>query len=391
MRLRHPDGTLLHVAYGTNVHPQESVDGIVEQFKTYGAGVRAALDVDVLGLGLWLPATAAHELASRPGEAQRLRKALADHGLEVVTVNAFPYARFHAEVVKRDVYHPDWSQRARLDYTLDCARVLAVLMPDDAVRGSISTLPLGWRSPWYADRDAAAHDNLGRLGEGLAAIAAEVGRPVQVGLEPEPGCVIETTLQAVERLTGVDTTYIGVCLDTCHLATGFEDVTDALRQLDDAGLPVVKLQASAAVHVERPAEQESRAALSRYAEDRFLHQVREQHGDRTTGRDDLDVALDGARPLPGRAPWRVHFHVPVHADLEAPLVSTRTELETALRELLGGPHPRVDHVEVETYTWDVLPAGHRPRDDAGLVVGLADELSWVRDQLNRIQIQVEAA
>ncbi len=386
MRLRHPDGTLLHVAYGTNVHPMESVDGIVEQMRTYGAGVRAALDVDVLGLGLWLPAEAARTLAGRPAEVERMRSALAMHGLEVVTVNAFPFARFHADVVKRAVYRPDWSEEARLTYTLDCARVLALLMPDDAARGSISTLPLGWRS-WYVDRDAAAREHLARLGEGLAKISAELGRPVRVGLEPEPGCVIETTAQAVERLAGVDTEHIGVCLDTCHLATGFEDVRDAVRRLDDAGLPVVKLQASAAVHVEHPAEEESRAALRRYAEDRFLHQVRERHGHRTTGRDDIDAALDGARPLAGRAPWRVHFHVPVHAELEPPLASTRSELAGALRELLGGEHPGVDHVEVETYTWDVLPAGQRPEDDAGLVAGLAHELRWVRDQLtlNRME------
>jgi sugar phosphate isomerase/epimerase len=389
VRLRHPDGTLVHVAYGTNVHPRESVDGIIEQMRTYGAGVRAALDVDVLGLGLWLPAAAAAELASRPSEVDRVREALARHGLEIVTVNAFPYARFHADVVKKDVYRPDWSEQARLEYTLDCARVLGRLMPDDAARGSISTLPLGWRSPWYTDRDSAARDNLGRLGDGLAEIAADVGRPVQVAVEPEPGCVIETTAQAVERLAGVDTELIGVCLDTCHLATGFEDVHEALRRLDDAGLPVVKLQASAAVHVERPADDDSRAALRRYAEDRFLHQVRESAGSRVTGRDDLDEALDGDRPLPGRSPWRVHFHVPVHAELEAPLASTRAELADALHLLVAGAHPRVDHVEVETYTWDVLPAGRRPEDDAGLVAGLADELRWVRDRLS--QMQMEAA
>ena len=186
MRFRHPDGTVVHLAYGSNVHPAETVDGIVEQLRRYGGGVRATLDADVLVVGLWLTAEAARVLAVDPDALDRVRRVLRLHRLEVVTVNAFPYAGFHDPVVKRAVYRPDWSVRSRLDYTLDCARVLARLLPDDAARGSISTLPLGWRSPWYADRDAAAHEHLSQLAEGLAKIAIEVGRPVRVGIEPEP-------------------------------------------------------------------------------------------------------------------------------------------------------------------------------------------------------------
>jgi hypothetical protein len=175
VRFRHPDGTVVHLAYGTNVHPAEDVDGLVDQLRTYGAGVRAALGVDRIGWGLWLPAMAAAELAGDPAGIDRFRTALDRHGLEVVTINAFPYERFHAPVVKHSVYRPDWSEAARLDYTIDCARVLVRLLPDDAVRGSISTLPLGWRSWWYADRQQVALDQLARLADELAKLAADTG------------------------------------------------------------------------------------------------------------------------------------------------------------------------------------------------------------------------
>lgn len=389
MRLTHRDGTVVHLAYGTNVHPAEDVDGLVEQLHRYGAGVRATLGVDLLGLGLWLPAEAARTLAARPAQVDRLRRTLTRLGLEVVTINAFPYAGFHAPVVKRAVYQPDWADPARLAYTLDCARVLAMLLPDDAARGSISTVPLGWRAPWYADRQRAALDHLGRLGEGLAKISAETGRPIRVGLEPEPGCIIETTGQAIRRLEGVDTEHIGVCLDACHLATAFEDPHQAVNGLEAAGLPVVKAQASAALHAETPADAGTRAALESFAEDRFLHQVRSATSARVAGRDDLPDALGGSRPLPDRAPWRVHFHVPVHADLQAPLTSTRPQLVDTLETLVGGTRPRTDHIEVETYTWGVLPPELRPRDDEGLVVGIAAELRWVADRL--LELGMEAA
>jgi sugar phosphate isomerase/epimerase len=381
MRFRHPDGTLVHLGYGSNVHPAETLDGILDQLRDHAGAVRARLGVGVLGVGLWLPASTAHELARDPSGLDRLRAALARHGLEVVTLNAFPYQGFHAPVVKRDVYAPDWSTDARLDYTLDCARVLAALLPDDAVRGSISTLPLGWRSPWFTDRDTAAAKRLRLLGEGLATVAADTGRPVRVGFEPEPGCVVETTRDATTRLRDLDPELLGICLDTCHLATGFEDGAQALDQLRAAGLQVVKVQASAALHADDPADPATRTALASYAEDRFLHQTRECRGPRVDGRDDLPEALSGRRPLPAESPWRVHFHVPVHADPTPPLRSTRDHLADALGALVGGEQAQVDHLEVETYTWQVLPGDHRPDGDDALAAGIAAEVAWVRDRL----------
>jgi sugar phosphate isomerase/epimerase len=386
MRFRHPDGSVVHLAYCTNVHPAETVDGLLAQLRSYAAGVRTSLGADLLGVGLWLPAPAARDLAHDATALQEFRGSLADLGLEVVTLNAFPYAGFHDEVVKGAVYHPDWSEAARLDYTVDCATVLARLLPDDAAQGSISTVPLGWRSPWFADRAAAARRRLGELADALGKISAEAGRPIRVGLEPEPGCVIDSTQDAVDRLAGVvDTDSIGVCLDTCHLATGFEEGAAAVRRVTEAGLPVVKAQASAALHAEDPSSPEVRAALAAYAEDRFLHQVREPRGSRAgariEGRDDLPAALGGRRPLPGRNPWRVHFHVPVHAELAAPLRSTSDHLDASLGALVGGDHPVTAHLEVETYTWSVLPEGSRPTDTDGLVAGIAAEVAWVRDRL----------
>jgi len=389
VRLRHRDGTVVHLGYGTNVLPATDVDGVVAQVSGFGGAVRRALDADVVGLGLWLPADAAYSLASSPGEVERLRDALRRDGVEIVTLNCFPYTGFHDPVVKKHVYAPDWSEVARLRYTLAAARVLALLLPDDAGRGSISTLPLGWRTPWFADRQAAARSHLDELAEGLAKVHADTGRLVRVGLEPEPGCVVETIDDAVERLDGIDTEWLGVCLDLCHLAVGFEDAGEALARLDAAGLPLVKVQPAAALHAEHPGDSRTRSALQGFAEDRFLHQVRQRGRGRVQGRDDLPDALeDGTEPpLLTRSPWRVHFHVPVHADLEPPLRSTRADLRDSLRHLFGGERAAVDHLEVETYTWSVLPQRLRPVDDQGLVRGLAAELAWVRDELTGLGME----
>ena len=374
MRFRHRDGSLVHLAYCTNVHQAEDLDGVLAQLARFGEPVREKLGVDRLGLGLWLARPVASELLADASALPRLRAELAARGLEVVTLNGFPYQGFHDPVVKHKVYRPNWTTPERTRYTLDLARLLAGLLPEDAQRGSVSTLPLAWRTEW-----SEGGAQLDLLAEGLAKQAAE-GRPVRVAFEPEPGCVIETTTQAASLLSSADNEWLGVCLDTCHLAVGFEDPAEALARLDAAGLDVVKLQASCALQADNPADPATRAALESFVEPRFLHQCNEGA---PPGADDLDAALAGG--LPGDGPWRVHFHVPLHADPAPPLTSTRPVLQGSLAELFGGSRALTDHVEVETYTWQVLPDA--PADDAGLVSGLAAELDWTRRQLLNLGLE----
>ena len=381
MRMRHPDGTLVHLAYCTNVHPAEDLDGVIEQLRRFAGPVRERLGVSRLGVGLWLARDVATTLRADPDVLARLKAELDSLGLEVVTFNGFPYAGFHATTVKKAVYRPDWTESERLDYTLDLAYLLAALLPADAARGSISTLPMGWREPWGAEQQAAAEAQLGLLAEGLAAVREKTGRTIRVAFEPEPGCIIENTTQAADRLGPLASDVLGVCLDACHLAVGFEEPEPALDRLSGAGLDVVKFQASAALHVDEPGAPAAQAALRAFAEERFLHQVRERTDTAPLARDDLPGALTGPDPLPGEDAWRVHYHVPMHAEPEPPLRSTRDHLDATLGALFGGDTARTDHVELETYTWGVLPEGSRPKDDEGLVNGIAAELEWVRDRL----------
>jgi sugar phosphate isomerase/epimerase len=369
LRLRHPDGSLLHLAYCSNVHPADDLDGVAAQLERYAARVRERLEAPVLGVGLWVAAPALADTAA----AERLRAQLDRLGLEVVTLNGFPYTAFHAPVVKLEVYRPNWADVQRRDYTLGLARLLARLLPDDVAEGSISTLPLGWRTEWDEADQAAGKLALEQVAFGLAEIEDETGKRIRLALEPEPGCTIETVAQASEFLAGLAPEWIGLCLDACHLAVQFESADSAVAQLAEAGVPVVKAQVSSALRVPVPGDAEGRAFLDEFAEPRFLHQVRECVHGRVAGTDDLPDALDGG--LPAATEWRVHFHVPVHAAEH----TTQDELEATLAALAGGPAPVTRHLEVETYTWGVLPDG--PGGDDGLVEGLAAELAWTRDRL----------
>ncbi|MEV6397707.1 metabolite traffic protein EboE [Streptomyces sp. NPDC051907] len=382
MRFRHPDGTTVHLSYCTNVHPAETLDGVLAQLRDHCEPVRRRLGRDRLGIGLWLAKDAAHALVNDPAALRGLRAELDRRGLEVVTLNGFPYEGFGAEEVKYRVYRPDWTDPERLAHTCDLARLLAALLPDDVADGSVSTLPLAWRTPFDTDPQAAAtaRSSLVALAERLDALEELTGKSIRIALEPEPGCTVETTADAIGPLADIGHSRIGVCIDTCHLATSFEDPQTALTALADARITIPKVQLSAALHAEHPHLPEVRAALSAFAEPRFLHQTRTRTADGLLGTDDLDEALGGGT-LPDSAPWRSHFHVPLHAPPAPPLASTLPVLQDALTQLVGGPAPRTRHLEVETYTWQALPPELRPRNRTQLADGIAAELTLARDLL----------
>ncbi|MFI9588531.1 metabolite traffic protein EboE [Streptomyces sp. NPDC052236] len=380
MRFRHPDGTTVHLSYCTNVHPAETLDGVLSQLRDHCEPVRRRLGRDRLGIGLWLAKDAAHALITDPAALRGLRAELDRRGLEVVTLNGFPYEGFGAEHVKYRVYKPDWTDPERLAHTTDLARLLAVLLPDDTTEGSISTLPLAWRTPFDDTAAEAGRTALTTLAARLDALEELTGKSIRIGLEPEPGCAVETTADAIGPLTAVGNSRIGVCIDTCHLATSFEDPQTALAALAAAGVTIPKAQLSAALHAEEPHLPEVRTALAAFAEPRFLHQTRTSTAAGLRGTDDLHEAL-ADEALPDGTPWRAHFHVPLHAPPAPPLTSTLPVLKDTLTRLVGGPVPLTRHLEVETYTWQALPHELRPRNRTQLADGIAAELTLARDLL----------
>src|SRR5256886_2470970 len=284
----------------------EDLECVLAALARYCAPVRRRLGVRRLALGLWLSRRSASELLASPDARARLREALETNGLELVTLNGFPYGDFHAERVKEEVYRPDWADVRRHRYTLDLANLLCELLPADVAEGTISTLPLTYAP---TARPSSAEDSatiLAHLAVDLDRLAERSGRQIRVCLEPEPDCIVETSDQAIAcsheqlrpavRRRGVDPAivdrHLGLCFDACHQAVEFEDPAAAWTKIAAAGIRVGKVQLSCALEV--PAEASSRAEgrLRPFDEIRFLHQVRRR--DRTgviEGWTDLGPAL----------------------------------------------------------------------------------------------------
>lgn len=376
------------LSYCSNVHPGETWPEVRALLRRDVTAVKALVSPDApFGVGLRLAAAAAETLDRDPSALADLQSLLAAEDLYVFTVNGFPYGRFHGARVKEAVYRPDWREPARAAYTLQLARVLAALVPEGTM-GSISTAPGCFQGRATPGAPAEMAARMHEVAQALADLEHTTGRRIVLALEPEPACFLETTADAVAFFRDylyagphARTTrrFIGLCLDTCHAAVEHERPEDTVAALRAAAIPIFKIQLSAGLEVSR-LDPATLAALAPFAEGVYLHQTVARHADgRLTRYVDLPEALAAARaaPAPGVV-WRVHFHVPVFARESAipGLLHTQPFLETILG--MHAEQPLTTHLEVETYTWDVLPAAYR---DAPLPELIARELRWVRERL----------
>ena len=395
-----------HLTYSTLVHPGDTWDQMFESLKTYLPKVKARVSPrEAFGVSLRLSAKSAHHLVNTPKDLDRLERFLSDGGMYLYTVNAFPYGDFKSGVVKEQVYEPDWRTEERTVYTCNVATILARLTPA-GVSPSIQSAPLGFKPNIRGPNDVEQFTlHVLRVVAHLVSLESQTGRCVQLALEPEPSCFLETTpetiayfrdhlhtARAAETLSrlaqiprseaiGALRRHVGIVYDICHQAVQFEDISASLQSLCDAQVPVFKLQEAAAVQIP-VVDQGAVDALQRFAKSIYLTQTVERVDGRLNAYLNLEDAFAAwsRRPSneqPGAREWRVHFHVPVFLEDLGPFRTTRFAIEDALAFHKRQPISR--QLEIETYTWDVLPEHLKTGD---IVDYVCREIEWVKGQLS---------
>ena len=392
-----PDG-FFGLTYCTNIHPAVGWTQVLASLERYAPELKARLAPEApFGIGLRLSGAESRELL----EGTRLESFvswLAERGLYVFSLNGFPYGTFHNTSVKADVHAPDWRDEERVAYTLRLARILARLLPAD-LDGSISTSPLSYKA-WVNETD---RDTWQLFARNVARVAAELhrirqadGRVVHLDLEPEPDSVLENSRELVrffdEWLLPVGGAWlaaelglaaaaahqillehVGVCLDTCHMAVAHEDPATVLDRFAAHGIRVGKVQVSSGLEVPLPAD---RSTLERFADPVYLHQVTQRHHDGSLRQyPDLPEALAELNAADAET-WRIHFHTPLFVERYGSLRSTQPEISRTLDEIVRRRNCRI--LEIETYTWDVLPAELK----SDLTDSIAREYAWVLGQLS---------
>ncbi len=373
-----------HLAYCTNIHRGESWPETFDNLRRYSLAVREQVSPGKpYALGLRLSAAAAREL-SDPPTLLAFQRWLETERCYVFTINGFPYGQFHGAPVKEQVYVPDWTSADRLAYTNLLFDLLAKIAPPGA-EGSVSTVPGSFKEFIQSPgQETAMRRNLWQCAEHIARVSDRTGRHLHLGLEPEPLCYLETSNEAIAFLGKIRDEHpndarfqrhLGVNYDACHLAVEFEPPN--LSQFEENGILVSKIHLSSALAVRATAE--ARRALKSFQEPVYLHQVVERGPDGSLRRfKDLDVALASTHPVDARE-WRIHFHVPLQYQPASIFRTTADHLLGVLDALQRNPG-LCRHLEMETYTWEVLPPELKSRD---VVDQLVSEYDWCLAELTK--------
>lgn len=391
-----------HLSYSTLVHAGDTWADMNASLREFVPQVKARVSPNApFAVSLRMSASTVETLEASADERADLLTFLRENDLYLYTVNAFPYGPFKGRQVMEDVYEPDWTTEERVEYTKTIADLLAELTPPD-VDPSIQTAPLAF-APNVTGEDyiATFTTNTLRVVAHLADLENRTGRRVKLALEPEPACYLETTEETVAffrerihspagvaelaRIAGIPLSeaegavrrYLGIVFDIGHQTVGFEDITLSLTKLVEAGVPIFKLQEAAALWVERLTP-EILPELRVFTDTIYLSQSSLRVDGVITKYLHLGDALDAYEANPVEAELRTHFHVPVFLSEIGPFRTTRFGVEDALR--LHRAQPLSDHLEIETYTWDVLPAELKTGD---IVDYVTRELEFVRSEALR--------
>lgn len=393
-----------HLTYCTNIHPGETWPAVFGSL-VHALQVREQLRWSApFGIGLRLSAKAARELNEAPALAA-FQDWLLEKKCYVFTMNGFPYGQFHGKMVKDQVHAPDWTTRERVDYTIGLFDLLAVLLPPHLPEGGVSTSPLSYRW-WHTTKKSKQQvreigaRHLAEVTAHLVELKARTGKSLHLDIEPEPDGLLEnsteflefyeqdlltTGLEALRQKLGCTAAqaadhlreHVQLCYDVCHFAVEYEDQAETvLRKLKKLGVRTGKIQISAALQTEIGSDTgDIQEALAPYNESTYLHQTVCRRADGELVKyPDLGPALD-ALPEESFTELRTHFHVPIFTNTYGRLRSTNRHIEDLLE--LWKKQPFCPHLEVETYTWDVLPDNNQ----LGLTESIARELQWVRKQL----------
>ncbi|MBN3927545.1 metabolite traffic protein EboE [Nostoc sp. NMS4] len=392
-----------HLTYCSNIHPGESWLEVFANLEKYIPELKSRLSpTEPFGIGLRLADIAAKQLLESDNLTQ-FQAWLTQQDLYVFTLNGFPYGGFHRQVVKDQVYAPDWSTQERANYTLNLAQILAFLLPE-GLDGGISTLPLSYK-PWWI-KDQATFEtvlkksclNIALVVIEMIRISEETGKILHIDLEPEPDGLIENTSEVIDFyqnwLLPIGGNYLSenlnieqdlaeakllehvrLCYDTCHFSVEYEQPNSVFARLQSAGIKIGKIQISAAIKVKIPADVEKRSLiverLRPFAESTYLHQVIERRSDGTLHHyPDLITALPHLEQSLAEE-WRTHFHVPIFIHDYQVLQSTQDDIATVLHLLQA--NNACSHLEIETYTWDVLPSEMK----IDLLTSIQREYEWV--------------
>lgn len=390
-----------HLSYCTNIHPGQDWKSTFQSLKNYVPKIKREVSSEQpFGLGLRLSNKASEELG-QGSHMSDFQQWLNTNDVYVFTMNGFPYGNFHDERVKENVHAPDWTTQDRFSYTIRLFNQLEELLPK-GLSGGISTSPISYKYWHKTDVDKKKAFEIGakymiKVAKHLHDIEKTTGTYLHLDVEPEPDGLLENSDEVLlfysEYLVPIGVSmlqteleksdseiekiikrYITVCYDVCHFSLAYEEPEDTFRKFESANIVTGKIQVSAALKILFNEENDKAVweLLSQFNEPTYLHQVTEKVGTQVKTYNDLPVVLENKESF---KELRAHFHVPIFLEQFGALFSTQEHILKTIAFLKENQVS--EHLEIETYTWDVLP--NELKED--LAQSITREIKWLKERL----------
>lgn len=391
----------LHLTYCTNIHPGQDWKSTFESIQKHVPGIKEEVSTaEPFGLGLRLSNKASEELENGDNMAN-FQEWLAENDVYVFTMNGFPYGNFHDERVKDMVHAPDWTTNERFIYTKRLFKQLSALLPN-GLNGGISTSPITYKYWHKTEQETIAAFETGakhmiQVADYLLELEKTTGKYMHLDIEPEPDGLLENSDEVLHFFSayllaiGVPfftsklglnemeaealiKRYITVCYDICHFSLAYEEPIDTFSKFKKNNIRIGKIQVSAALKIIFDGENNESIwnELSKFNEPTYLHQVTEKIGDTVKTYSDLPEILEKKA---AHKELRAHYHVPLFLEKYGTLYSTQDHILKALDYIKE--NPVTEHLEIETYTWDVLPSDLKQ----DLSVSIIREIEWLKSRL----------
>jgi hypothetical protein len=400
------------LGYCTNVHPGSTWQEVLRNLKQYSLPVREQLPSSFpFGVGAWISSQAAQELLQKGKFLTEFKEFLESSELNLFSLNGFPYGNFHQTSVKYDVYHPDWFQFDRVQYTLNLFEIIRRIARSDT-KWSVSTLPISYKS-WVTSPstlETAAH-HLGRVALRSYEIEKRDGIQTALCLEPEPLCFLDQSsdvihfyqeylltkaaqhIQTELKISKSDAERIildkiQICYDTCHADVMFETPAAILKSYDALGIQIGKVQISSALKLDLfqgtlQNGQTPDTVLAPLTDDKYLHQVIgiTKQGQKIVW-NDLPEAISDWKQQCLSGHFRIHYHVPLFQKHFYGMETTQNHIIELFK--LAQSRFITSHWEVETYTWEVLPKTEELSSNISHLI--TREINWVIQELQKCNL-----
>jgi hypothetical protein len=285
-------------------------------------------------------------------------------------------------------------------------KILAYLLPNN-IDGGVSTSPLSYKYWFNSKTEIEATtkktcSSLIKIVLQLVEVKKSTGKLLHLDLEPEPDGFIENTQEVLdfynnhllkngilelqntlncsnEKAKEHILSHIQVCYDVCHFALAYERPEFVVSSLKKAGINIGKIQISAAIKCEKSnsiSVERQQDCLRQFDEPTYLHQSVVKRTDNSLSHySDLNEGINTMTDSNFKE-IRTHFHIPIFISEFQVLESTQNEIIDALN--LWKQKKYSNHLEVETYTWSILP----DHLQTNITNSIVRELDWVRKQLS---------